>query len=84
MLPNINNSERLKFDVITIANKQKKPVRIKFRKNANYAVDVMSLINFMIDEANDSYSVYEKECLNIFEQVYKRPEKRIKPTLGKK
>jgi hypothetical protein len=66
----------MKFDVIMIASK--KGLEIKCRENANYAVDVMSLINFMIDEINDIYPDYEKDCLKIFEQVFKRPEKRIK------
>jgi hypothetical protein len=50
ILPNTNNSSRMKFDVMTIANR--KGLEIKHRENANYVVEVMTLINFMIDEIN--------------------------------
>ena len=67
----------MKFDVVTIANS--KGLEIKYRENGNYAVEIMELINFIIDEVNESYPEYERECLQIFEQIFKLPEKRMKP-----
>lgn len=49
-MPNTNNSSRMKFDIITIATR--KGLEIRHRENGNYAVEVMTLINFMIDEIN--------------------------------
>ncbi len=46
----------MKFDIITISNR--KGLEIRYRQNANYAAEVMSLINFMIDEINESYPTY--------------------------
>ena len=54
----------MKFDVITIANR--KGYELKYRENANYSVEIMKLINFIIEEINESYPEYEKECLHIF------------------
>lgn len=47
----MNNNARSKFDVITLASK--KGVQIKYKESGNYAPEIMTLINFLIEEVNE-------------------------------
>jgi hypothetical protein len=61
---------------VRLANE--KGFRLYHSENAHYSEQVMKLINFMIDETNEQYSNFEKECIQMFEQIYVVPSKRIK------
>ncbi len=67
----MNNCDRMKFDIIKLACK--KGVYLKFKQSRNYATEIMSMINFIIDKVNEEYSEYEKNISTIFGYISKLP-----------
>lgn len=56
ILPKMNNTGRIKFDVITLACS--KGFVLRYKESGNYAAEIMTLINFIIDEVNEKYPEY--------------------------
>jgi hypothetical protein len=61
-----------------------KGFELNYKKSGNYSQEIMTFINFMIEETNLLYSDYEKDCLALFEQIFLPTEKRISPNISLK
>ena len=64
-IPMINEKGRIEYELVG-----KSGIKFKFKESKDYASEIMSFVNYLIDVSDQQYDAFEKFMWKMFENVY--------------